>query len=45
MKKDLLSIADLSPEEIYLVLDTTDAMREIGQGRSRKCRRCAARRS
>jgi aspartate carbamoyltransferase catalytic subunit len=31
MKKDLLSIADLSPEEIYLVLDTTDAMREIGQ--------------
>src|SRR5438128_1747481 len=31
MKKDLLSIADLSPEEIYLILDTTDAMREIGQ--------------
>ena len=31
MKKDLLSIADLSPEEIHLVLDTTDAMREIGQ--------------
>ena len=29
MKKDLLSIADLSSEEIYLVLDTADAMREI----------------
>jgi aspartate carbamoyltransferase catalytic subunit len=31
MKKDLLSIADLSREEIYLVLDTAEAMREIGQ--------------
>jgi len=31
MKKDLLSIADLSPEEIYLVLDTAEAMREIAQ--------------
>jgi aspartate carbamoyltransferase catalytic subunit len=31
MKKDLLSIADLSPEEIHLILDTTEAMREIGQ--------------
>ena len=31
MRKDLLSIADLSPSEIYLVLDTTEAMREIGQ--------------
>jgi aspartate carbamoyltransferase catalytic subunit len=29
MKKDLLSIADLSSEEIHLVLDTADAMREI----------------
>ena len=31
MKKDLLSIADLSRDEIYLVLDTAEAMREIGQ--------------
>jgi aspartate carbamoyltransferase catalytic subunit len=31
MKKDLLSIADLSAEEIYLILDTTEAMREVGQ--------------
>jgi aspartate carbamoyltransferase catalytic subunit len=31
MKKDLLSIADLTSEEIYLVLDTAEAMREIGQ--------------
>src|SRR6202795_2025471 len=31
MKKDLLSIADLSRDEITLVLDTTEAMREIGQ--------------
>ena len=31
MKKDLLGIADLSDEEIHLVLDTTEAMREIGQ--------------
>jgi aspartate carbamoyltransferase catalytic subunit len=31
MKKDLLGIADLSREEIYLVLDTADAMREIGE--------------
>jgi aspartate carbamoyltransferase catalytic subunit len=31
MKKDLLSIADLTRDEIYLVLDTADAMREIGQ--------------
>jgi aspartate carbamoyltransferase catalytic subunit len=30
MKKDLLSIADLSREEIYRILDTADAMREIG---------------
>jgi aspartate carbamoyltransferase catalytic subunit len=29
MKKDLLSIADLSPEEIHLVLETADAMQEI----------------
>lgn len=28
--KDLLGIADLSPEEISLVLDTTEAMKEIG---------------
>ena len=31
MKKDLLSIGDLSREEIYRVLDTADAMREIGE--------------
>jgi aspartate carbamoyltransferase catalytic subunit len=31
MKKDLLGIADLSREEIYLVLDTAVAMREIGE--------------
>ncbi len=31
MKKDLLSIGDLSAEEIYRILDTTEAMREIGQ--------------
>ena len=31
MKKDLLSIADLTSEEIYLVLETAEAMREIGQ--------------
>jgi len=31
MKKDLLSIADLSAGEIHLVLDTAEAMREIGE--------------
>jgi aspartate carbamoyltransferase catalytic subunit len=31
VKKDLLGIADLTPEEIYLVLETADAMREVGQ--------------
>jgi len=31
MKKDLLGIADLTPAEITLVLDTAEAMREIGQ--------------
>jgi aspartate carbamoyltransferase catalytic subunit len=31
MKKDLLSISDLSADEIHLILDTTEAMREIGQ--------------
>ena len=31
MKKDLLGIGDLSSEEIYLILDTAEAMREIGQ--------------
>jgi aspartate carbamoyltransferase catalytic subunit len=31
MKKDLLGIADLTQEEIYLILDTAEAMREIGQ--------------
>jgi aspartate carbamoyltransferase catalytic subunit len=31
MKKDLLGIADLSGDEIYSVLDTAEAMREIGE--------------
>ena len=31
MKKDLLGIADLTRAEIYLILDTAEAMREIGQ--------------
>jgi aspartate carbamoyltransferase catalytic subunit len=31
MKKDLLSIDDLTSDEIHLVLDTAEAMREIGQ--------------
>ncbi len=31
MRKDLLGIADLSPEEIYQILDTAEAMREIGE--------------
>jgi aspartate carbamoyltransferase catalytic subunit len=30
-RKDLLGIADLTPEEIVLVLDTAEAMKEIGQ--------------
>src|ERR1700749_3261485 len=31
MKKDLLGIGDLSPDEIYRILDTAEAMREIGE--------------
>src|SRR5215471_4721868 len=31
MKKDLLSIGDLSRDDIYLVLDTADAMREVAE--------------
>jgi aspartate carbamoyltransferase catalytic subunit len=31
MKKDLLGIADLTGEEIYRILDTAEAMREIGE--------------
>jgi len=31
MKKDLLSIADLTIDEVHLVLNTAEAMREIGQ--------------
>jgi aspartate carbamoyltransferase catalytic subunit len=31
VKKDLLGIGDLSSEEIYRILDTTEAMREIGE--------------
>jgi aspartate carbamoyltransferase catalytic subunit len=30
-RKDLLSIADLSAEEIVLILDTAEAMKEVGQ--------------
>jgi aspartate carbamoyltransferase catalytic subunit len=29
--KDLLGIADLTPEEIVLILDTAEAMKEVGQ--------------
>jgi aspartate carbamoyltransferase catalytic subunit len=31
MKKDLLSIGDLTREDVHLVLDTADAMREVGE--------------
>jgi aspartate carbamoyltransferase catalytic subunit len=31
VKKDLLGIGDLTRDEIYLILDTAEAMREIGQ--------------
>jgi aspartate carbamoyltransferase catalytic subunit len=31
MKKDLLGIADLTRDEIYRILDTAEAMREIGE--------------
>jgi aspartate carbamoyltransferase catalytic subunit len=31
MKKNLLGIADLSPDDIYRVLETAEAMREVGQ--------------
>jgi aspartate carbamoyltransferase catalytic subunit len=31
VKKDLLGIGDLSAEDIYRILDTADAMREIGE--------------
>ena len=31
MKKDLLGIADLTSEEIYRIIETADAMREIGE--------------
>jgi aspartate carbamoyltransferase catalytic subunit len=36
MKKDLLSIADLATDEIHLILDTAEAMREIGQREIKK---------
>ena len=29
-RKDLLGIADLSPAEIALILDTAEAMKEVG---------------
>jgi aspartate carbamoyltransferase catalytic subunit len=31
MKRNLLGIADLSPDDIYRVLETAEAMREVGQ--------------
>jgi aspartate carbamoyltransferase catalytic subunit len=31
MKKDLLSIGDLTRDDVYLVLDTADAMREVAE--------------
>jgi aspartate carbamoyltransferase catalytic subunit len=31
VKKDLLGISDLSPDEIYRVLETAEAMREVGR--------------
>ncbi len=31
MKKDLLSISDLTPDDIDLVLETAEAMREVGE--------------
>jgi aspartate carbamoyltransferase catalytic subunit len=31
MKKDLLGISDLTADDIHLVLDTAEAMREVGQ--------------
>jgi aspartate carbamoyltransferase catalytic subunit len=31
MKKDLLSIGDLTRDEVHLILDTAEAMREIGE--------------
>src|ERR1700749_5129306 len=36
MKKDLLGIDDLSKDEIYRVLDTAEAMREIGERQIKK---------
>ncbi len=36
MKKDLLGIGDLTRDEIYLVLETAEAMREIGQREIKK---------
>ena len=30
-RKDLLGISDLSPEEVVLILDTAEAMKEVGQ--------------
>src|SRR5678815_4840440 len=36
MKKDLLAIADLSRDELYLILDTAEAMREIGERPNKK---------
>ncbi|HUU33765.1 MAG TPA: hypothetical protein VMW48_06850, partial [Vicinamibacterales bacterium] len=35
-RKDLLGIAELTPEEIVLVLDTAEAMKEISQRQIKK---------
>ena len=40
MKKDLLGIDDLSRDEIYRVLETAEAMREIGKLREILIREC-----
>ena len=34
--KDLLSVADVSPEEIVLILDTAEVMKRSGPGQSRR---------
>jgi hypothetical protein len=36
-------IVDLTPDEIALILDTAEAMKEVGTRPIKKCRRCAAR--
>ena len=40
--KDLLSVGDLSPDEILLILDTAEAMKEVGTRSIKKVPACAA---